>query len=180
MLRIAFVERANYQSHWHPMIIIIIIIINTNEIDVPFSADSADATSIAATTTTATCHYDIGGIQTIINNTTSAYDDNNKANTAHSIHRTDKIKWFDISNNNNKPISNSTTGNLTSTTSTFSSNNKYNDNETFHLSFIFKLISLIYLILIKASSPKEFKTAPKEKHHPQQQQQQQHYHGKHR
>jgi hypothetical protein len=36
-----------------------------------------------------------------INYNTSTYDDNKEADTAHSIHRTDKIKWFDISNNNN-------------------------------------------------------------------------------
>jgi hypothetical protein len=57
------------------------------------------------------------------------------------------------------------------TTSTTTNNNKDN-HKTFHLSFIFKLISL-YLILIKSSSPKDFKTTPKEKHHHHQQQ---HYH----
>jgi hypothetical protein len=57
----------------------------------------------------------------------------------------------------------------TTTTTTTSTNN---DDETPHLSFI---ITLLCLIIIKSFSPKEFKTAPKEK-----QQQQQHYHGKQR
>jgi hypothetical protein len=45
-----------------------------------------------------------GGTQTTINYNTSTYDDNEEADkdTAHSIHRTDKInkKWFDLLFNN--------------------------------------------------------------------------------
>jgi hypothetical protein len=55
-------------------------------------------------------YYNNGGIQTTINYNTSTYDDNKEADTAHSIHRTDKIKilkWFEsISNNNNIDITN--------------------------------------------------------------------------
>jgi hypothetical protein len=75
-------------------------------------------------------------------------------------------EWFEsnqcnsISNNNN------------SNTGSISTSNKDNFNETSHLPFI---ITLLCLIIIKSFSPKEFKTAPKEK-----QQQQQHYHGKQR
>jgi hypothetical protein len=65
-----------------------------------------------------------------------------------------------------------------STTTSTHNNNEDND-KTFHLSFIFKLISL-YLIINKSSLPKEFKTAMKEKHHHHHHQQQQHYHGKRR
>ena len=48
------------------------------------------------------CCYKDGGIQRTINNT-STYDDNNEADTAHSIHRTDEPQWFEsiFSNNNN-------------------------------------------------------------------------------
>jgi hypothetical protein len=60
-----------------------------------------------------------------------------------------------------------TTNNTTSNTTSIPTKI---DDDTSHLSFIFKLISL-YLII-----PKEFKTAPREK----QKQQQQHYHGKQR
>jgi hypothetical protein len=118
--------------------------------------DSIDATSTTATSTTPTINYN-----------TNAYDDNNKANTAHRIHRTDKIKWSN--NNNNKSITTSIPGTTTSTTTS-----TINDDESFHISLVFKLICL-YLIIIK-SPPKEIKTAPEGKH----QQQQQHYHGKHR
>jgi hypothetical protein len=37
------------------------------------------------------CYYNNGGIQTTINYNTSTFDDNKEADTAHSIHRTDKI-----------------------------------------------------------------------------------------
>jgi hypothetical protein len=84
------------------------------------------------------------------------------------------LEWFadlfesnrcnSISNNN------SNTGSISTSTST---TNKDNYNETFHLPFIFKLISL-YLILTKSSPPKDSKTAPTEKHPHQQQ----HYHRK--
>ena len=122
--------------------------------------------SKSISTSTSTSNTSTTSTTTTINYNTSTYDDNNKANIAHRIHRTDKIKWY----NNNKSIS-------TSTTSTTTSTNKDND-ETFHLSFIFKLISL-FLIITKSFSSNEFKTALKEKHH-HQQQQQQHYHGKQR
>jgi hypothetical protein len=75
-----------------------------------------------------------------------------------------------ISNNN------SNTGSISTSTST---TNKDNYNETFHLPFIFKLISL-YLILTKSFSSKQFTKEQKEKQHHHQQQQQQQYHGKQR
>jgi hypothetical protein len=67
---------------------------------------------------------------------------------------------------------NSISNNNNSNTGSISTSNKDNFNETSHLPFI---ITLLCLIIIKSFSPKEFKTAPKEK-----QQQQQHYHGKQR
>ena len=128
--------------------------------------NKSDTSSCTTTTTTTTTTIDYN-----TSTCTSTYDDNKEADTAHSIHRTDKIKWFEsISNNNNKSISPSITNNTNTTTST------NNDDETSHLSLIIKLLSLC-LIIIKSFPPKEFKTAPKEK---QQQQQQQHYHGKDR
>jgi hypothetical protein len=123
---------------------------------------------------------------TTINYNSSTYDnnDNEDANTVqHSIHRTDKIiEWFEsISNNNNNnsnsntlPISTSITNIPTTNTNT---NNNKDNNETFYLSFMFKLISL-YLIITKSVSSTEFTKQTKEKQHHQQKQQ--HYHGKHR
>jgi hypothetical protein len=126
--------------------------------------NKSDTSSCTTTTTTTTIDYNTS-------TNTSTYDDNKEADTAHSIHRTDKIKWFESisNNNNNKSISPSITNNTNTTTST------NNDDETSHLSLIIKLLSLC-LIIIKSFPPKEFKTAPKEK----QQQQQQQYHGKQR
>jgi hypothetical protein len=63
---------------------------------------------------------------------------------------------------------------LTST----STNNNEDTNKTFHLSFMFRLISL-YLIITKSFPCKEFTKQPIEKGH-HQQTQQQHYHSKHR
>ena len=122
--------------------------------------NKSDTSSCTTTTTTTTIDYNTS-------TNTSTYDDNKEADTAHSIHRTDKIKWFESISNNN-----SNTGSISTSTST---TNKDNYNETFHLPFIFKLISL-YLILTKSSPPKDSKTAPIEKHPHQQQ----HYHGKYR
>jgi hypothetical protein len=123
--------------------------------------NKSDTSSCTTTTTTTTIDYNTS-------TNTSTYDDNKEADTAHSIHRTDKIKWFESisnNNNNNKSISPSITNNTNTTN---------NDDATSHLSLIFKLLSL-FLIIIKSFPPKEFKTAPKEK-----QQQQQQYHGKQR
>jgi hypothetical protein len=153
---------------------------NNNNIEITsnnnyITADKTEATSTAtATSTTTTINYN-----------SSTYNDNKEANIAHSIHRTDKIiKWFDSisnsNNNNNNNESVSTTylaGALYPSSNTSTTNNKDNE-ETSHLSFTLKLISL-YLIIIKSFSSKEFKTALTEKHH-HHQQQQQHYHGKRR
>jgi hypothetical protein len=127
--------------------------------------------STSATTTTTT---------TTINNNASANGKDSR-NFPNSIHRTDPLSIESVSNNNdnnnNNIVSSSTFTTNTSTTSTIPKN-----DETFHLSFMLKLITL-YLIITKSFSAKEFTKEQKEKqhhHHHQQQQQQQHYHGKRR
>jgi hypothetical protein len=140
------------------------------------SADMTDATSTATTTTTTT-------IIPSINYITITDDKDNRIIL--TIHRTDTLSIDLISSNNNNNNKNSniirsSSAYMTSDPSTTTSttiNNKNDKNKTFHLSFIFKLISL-YLIITKSLSSKEFKIALKEKHHHQQQQQ--HYHGTHR
>jgi hypothetical protein len=91
-----------------------------------------------------------------INHNTSTYDNNKEANiAAHSIHRMDKIKWFDpISNNNNIEITSNnnyitadkteatSTATATSTTTTINYNSStYNDNKQFRARKIEKGLS---------------------------------------
>jgi hypothetical protein len=66
---------------------------------------------------------------TAIDYNISTYDNNNEANIAHSIHRTDKIlKWFNNNNNNNnipKSLSNNNNNN--------NNNNKFDTPSSMHM-----------------------------------------------
>jgi hypothetical protein len=82
------------------------------------------------------CYYNNGGTQTTINYNTSTYNDNKEADkdTANSIHRTDKIKWFDISNNNTIDITSDNNNNYITTTArkSISNNNSNKDSDSYY------------------------------------------------
>jgi hypothetical protein len=128
-----------------------------------------------------------------INNNTSTYDDDNKANTAYSIHRTDKIKWFNISNNNNN--NNNNNNKLETSSFSYSTNNNnnitcYYDNGGIQTTINYNTSTYddnkeadTAQRIHRTDKIKWFNTANNNKyhhHHQQQQQQQQHYHGKQR